>query len=1123
MFSFDTEVTNTSDKIDSSLFTNNKTLTLDNLNECLLHFHRRDLTHQQSQQNYGISTLGHPKKKRKVERAKLSPILQVLLQVKLGTPKGKRIRALCDSGASTSLLTRKFAQKLRVKKDNTTVWETGGGNITTTERCKIHFQLPQISPSMSIVTDVHITESLGSRYDMILGRDMLRELKINLNFEKDSIDLQHGQLQIPMTDCDAVSEDLQYTTGIKEPQSTIDAVKRVSEILDAKYAPISPTKILENSEHLTKEQKHALKSVLEKHEDLFDGTLGKWKDVVHDIELKDPNTKPVPCRPYSVPFKSKQTLKLELERLCKIGVLKRVNRSEWQSPSTIIPKKDQTVRFITDFRKLNALIKRKPYPLPNIRDTLLELEGFEWGTSLDLNMGYYHIELTPGAKKLCTIVFPFGKYEYQRLQMGLCNSPDVFQEHMSDLMRDLDYVRAYIDDVAVLTKGTWEEHLEQVDTVLSRLGKAGLKVNGLKSFFGRKEFEYLGYVLTPDGIKPVEKKVKAILDLAPPRNLKELRSFLGMVNYYRDVWMRRSHILAPLNRLVKKDVKWNWTDVEQRAFDNIKRVMSKETLLHYPDFNKEFEIHTDASLRQIGAVISQNGKPIAFYSRKLRDGQHNYTTTERELLAIVETLKEFRTILLGQKLKIYTDHKNLTFTQFNTERVMRWRLVLEEYNPELVYIKGGDNIVADALSRLELLPDEPSREIAGHNNKPSDKPQVLMKDFMMQYEDEVPQHVYPMRLRLIQNEQQKDLELQRNITKQGFTSKELRGGGKVFNIIHYHDKIVVPTTLRERMLKWYHETLMHPGINRTEQTIRQHFTWPKLHEDVERVCKRCRTCQLTKKTKIKYGQLPPKQAEAMPWDTLCIDLIGPYTVKERGNKKWTLHCLTMIDPATGWFEIVEIPNKRADEISNKLETTWLTRYPWPQRVICDRGKEFMAEVREMLEDDYGVKVNRITTRNPQANAIIERVHQTIGNMIRTFFVDDVELDENDPFCGLLSAVGFATRATIHTTLKATPSQLVFGRDAILNQEFQADWLAIKNRKQKLINSNNVRENAKRKAYTYNVGQQIMIKNDHNRKYGENAYAGPFSILNVYDNGTVRIQKGIIRDTINIRNISPFHN
>ena len=176
MFSFETEVvlTNSSDKIDGSLFTNNKTLTLDILEECLLHFHRRDLKHQQSQQNYGISTLGHPRKKRKVERAKLSPILQVLLQVKLGTPKGKRIRALCDSGASTSLLTRKFAQKLRIKRDDTTVWETGGGNITTNERCKIHFQLPQLSPSMSVVTDVHITESLGSRYDMILGRDMLR-------------------------------------------------------------------------------------------------------------------------------------------------------------------------------------------------------------------------------------------------------------------------------------------------------------------------------------------------------------------------------------------------------------------------------------------------------------------------------------------------------------------------------------------------------------------------------------------------------------------------------------------------------------------------------------------------------------------------------------------------------------------------------------------------------------------------------------------------------------------------------------------------------------------------------------------------------------------------------------
>ena len=170
---------------------------------------------------------------------------------------------------------------------------------------------------------------------------------------------------------------------------------------------------------------------------------------------------------------------------------------------------------------------------------------------------------------------------------------------------------------------------------------AGLKVNGLKSFFGRKEFEYLGYILTPNAVKSVQSKVDAMFNIAPPKTVKQLRSFLGMVNYYRDMWMRRSHLLAPLNRLTKKGVKWTWGETKQRAFDNIKRVMSKQTLLCYPDFNQLFEIHTDASLRQIGAVISQAGKPVAFYLRKLRDGQHNYTTTERELLAIVETLKKF--------------------------------------------------------------------------------------------------------------------------------------------------------------------------------------------------------------------------------------------------------------------------------------------------------------------------------------------------------------------------------------------------------------------------------------------------------------------------------------------------
>ena len=182
----------------------------------------------------------------------------------------------------------------------------------------------------------------------------------------------------------------------------------------------------------------------------------------------------------------------------------------------------------------------------------------------------------------------------------------------------------------------------------------------------------------------------------------------------------------------------------------------------------------------------------------------------------------------------------------------------------------------------------------------------------------------------------------------------------------------------------------------------------------------------------------------------------------------------------------------------------------------------MAEVQDLLTVDYGIRVNRTTARNPQANSIVERVHQTIGNVIRTWLVDDPELDEANPYAGLLSAVAFATRATYHTTLDATPSQLVFGRDAMINMNFEADWTSIRNRKQKRIDENNRRENAKRKEHEYSIGDQILIKTDPTRKYGQNAYKGPYRIIRVNDNGTLRYQNGRIQDIVNIRNATPYH-
>ena len=224
--------------------------------------------------------------------------------------------------------------------------------------------------------------------------------------------------------------------------------------------------------------------------------------------------------------------------------------------------------------------------------------------------------------------------------------------------------------------------MDQLEQVLSRLLEAGLKVNATKSKIARQELEHLGHCITKKGIKPSNKKVEATNNLVALKTKKQLRGFIGLVNYYRDMWPKRSETLAPLTALTSINAKWEWLEIHQTAFDTMKKIIARETILACPDFDKEFEIHTDASDVQLGAVISQAGRPISFYSRKLNPVQTRCTVTERELLSTVETLKEFRNILLGQQIIVHTNHENLTFENFNSDRVMRWRLFIEECSPD---------------------------------------------------------------------------------------------------------------------------------------------------------------------------------------------------------------------------------------------------------------------------------------------------------------------------------------------------------------------------------------------------------------------------------------------------------
>jgi hypothetical protein len=253
---------------------------------------------------------------------------------------------------------------------------------------------------------------------------------------------------------------------------------------------------------------------------------------------------------------------------------------------------------------------------------------------------------------------------------------------------------------------------------------------------------------------------------------------------------------------------------------------------------------------------------------------------------------------------------------------------------------------------------------------------------------------------------------------------------------------------------------------------------------------------------------------------MCIDLIGPYQIRKKGKKTLICKCVTMFDPATGWFEMHQYDDKQSITIANIAEQEWFSRYPWPTQITFDRGGEFIGhEFQNMIKNDYGIKKKPITVRNPQANAIVERIHQVIGNIIRTFELQENYLDEDDPWKGILSATAFAVRATYHTTLKKSPGQLVFGRDMIFKIQHIPNWEFIRENKQRIIAKNNKNENAKCIPHTYEVGHKVLLRKGTEFKY-EQPYSGPYKILPVNTNGR-GLQMGAITNTVNIWQIEPF--
>lgn len=471
--------------------------------------------------------------------------------------------------------------------------------------------------------------------------------------------------------------------------------------------------------HLNEEERINLETLCGRYADIFylEGeTLTFSNTIKHSIKTTDEI--PVYTKSYRYPFIHRQEVREQIQCMLDQGII-RPSDSAWSSPIWIVPKKSDASgktkwRIVIDFRKVNEKTIDDKYPIPNITDILDKLGNCQYFSTLDLASGFHQIEMNPADISKTAFNVEHGHFEFLRMPMGLKNAPSTFQRVMDNVLRGLQnkICLVYLDDIIVFSTSL-QEHIENLEKVFNRLRESNFRIQMSKSEFLKKETAYLGHVITRDGIKPNPDKISAIQNYPIPKTATEIKRFLGLVGYYRKFIPNFARITKPMTQCLKKGYKIILNQDYTDCFEKCKKLLTNDPILQYPDFSKEFILTTDASNLAIGAVLSQgpigSDKPIAYASRTLNTSEINYSTIEKELLAIVWATKYFRPYLFGRKFKIMTDHRPLQWIMNIKEpnsRLTRWRLKLSEYDFSVIYKQGKYNCNADALSRIEIHNEE---------------------------------------------------------------------------------------------------------------------------------------------------------------------------------------------------------------------------------------------------------------------------------------------------------------------------------------------------------------------------------------------------------------------------------
>ena len=679
----------------------------------------------------------------------------------------------------------------------------------------------------------------------------------------------------------------------------------------------------------------------------------------------------------------------------------RHSRSPAGAPIFFVKKKNGTLRLVVDYRGLNKVTIRNRYALPLIPNLLERLSGAKYFTKLDLRGAYNLVRIRPGDEWKTAFRTRYGHFEYTVMPFGLTNAPAVFQHMANDIFRDfLDiFTIVYLDDILIYSK-TQEEHDEHVRQVLRRLREYGLYAKLEKCSFGQNQVEFLGYVVSSDGIAMDPMKVQAILEWKTPLSVRDVQCFLGFANFYRKFIKDYSKVVLPLTQLTHKDQPFIWSSDASEAFESLKRAFTTAPILAHVDPTKRFILEADASDFALGSVLSQTGDdgqlhPVAFHSRKFEAAEINYEIHDKELLAIVDSFQQWRHFLEGssQQIIVYNDHKNLTYFQnarVLSRRQARWAQFLTHFDFIIIYRLGMQQGKADALSRrsyMELRPGEPAFEhqkqiLLGPNRlrlmvvnaiTTLENSTLLdsIRDHMANddFAKDVLDHIVPDRASCSRS------KYPRNDYRQFYWH-----GGFLFrrNLLYVPDG---PPRLQ--VLQHCHDSPMagHFGVRKTLDLISRHYWWPRLRHFVEEYVRSCDICCRSKSPRHRsYGLLQPLPIPETPWKSISLDFITDLPVSKGFDA-----ILTVVDRFTKMAHFLPCTKSiTSQETADLVMREVFKHHGLPDDIISDRGPQFISKFWKHMFKLLHISVKLSSGYHPETNGQTERTNQTLEQYLRCF-------------------------------------------------------------------------------------------------------------------------------------------